>query len=227
LYRGAFLEGFSLHDSPEFDTWSALVREELQRRALTTLSQIAEGYEQQGKLEEASQYARRQLELEPWLEDAFRLPTVGTRTALPRHQTLRAAMDWSYNLLDENERLLLQRLTAFAGGFTLEAAEAVCGSEGLEKDEILDLLMALVNKSLVVAKRQQGEETRYELLETVRQYGLEKVLATGESQWLSNRHWDYYMWLAEQAEPQLRSAGRIIWTHKLILEHHNTHQALE
>jgi predicted ATPase/DNA-binding SARP family transcriptional activator len=161
------------------------------------------------------------------LEDAFRLLTSGTRTTLPRHQTLRATMDWSYSLLDKNERLLLHRLTAFAGGFTLEAAEAVCAGEGLERDEVLDLLTRLVNKSLVVANRQQGEETRYQLLETVRQYAREKLLAAGESQWLSNRHCDYYVWLAEQAEPQLMSAERIIWTRRLILEHHNIDQALE
>lgn len=161
------------------------------------------------------------------LEDAFRLLTAGTRTALPRHQTLRAAMDWSFGLLEEKERLLLQRLPAFAGGFTLEAAEAVCVGEGLGKSEVLDLLTALVNKSLVGANRQQGEETRYQLLETVRQYAQEKQLATGESQLLNNRHCAYYLWLAEQAEPRLRSAERIIWTNKLILEHHNMHQALE
>jgi predicted ATPase/DNA-binding SARP family transcriptional activator len=160
------------------------------------------------------------------LEDAFRILTSSGRTALPRHQTLRATIDWSYSLLDKNERLLLHRLTAFAGGFTLEAAEAVCAGEGLEKCEVLDLLTALVNKSLVVANRQQGEETRYQLLETVRQYAREKLLAAGESQWLSNRHCDYYVWLAEQAEPRLKSGERLIWTHKLILEHHNTHQAL-
>ena len=161
------------------------------------------------------------------LEDAFRLLTGGRRTALPRHQTLRATMDWSYSLLEAKERLLLHRLPAFAGGFTLEAAEAVCAGEGLEKCEVLDLLTALVNKSLVVANRQQGEETRYQLLETVRQYARQKLLDTGESQWLSNRHCDYYLWLAEQAEPRLKSAERLIWTRKLILEHHNTHQALE
>jgi len=161
------------------------------------------------------------------LEDAFRLLTSGTHTVLPRHQTLRATIDWSYNLLEAKERLLLHRLAVFAGGFTLEAAEVVCAGEGLERHEVLDLLTMLVNKSLVVANRKQGEETRYQLLETVRQYAREKLLAAGESQWLSNQHCDYYVWLAEQAEPQLRSAGRIVWTHKLIIEQHNTHQALE
>jgi predicted ATPase/DNA-binding SARP family transcriptional activator len=161
------------------------------------------------------------------LEDAFRLLTGGTRTALPRHQTLRATMDWSFNLLDEKERLLLHRLPAFAGGFTLEAAEAVCAGEGLERQEVLDLLTMLVNKSLVVVNRKQGEETRYQLLETVRQYARVKLLAAGESKWLSNRHCDYYLWLAEQAEPRLKSAERLIWTRKLILEHHNMHKALE
>jgi predicted ATPase len=161
------------------------------------------------------------------LEDALRLLTSGRRTALPRHQTLRAAIDWSYNLLEAKERLLLRRLPAFAGGFTLEAAEAVCRGEGLEHSEILDLLTALVNKSLVVANRKQGEETRYQLLETVRLYALEKLLAAGESEWLNRRHCDYYVLLAEQAEPRLISAERITWTQKLIREEHNLDQAME
>jgi predicted ATPase/class 3 adenylate cyclase len=104
------------------------------------------------------------------LEDRFRLLTGGSRTALPRQQTLRATMDWSYDLLSEPERALLRRLSVFHGGWTLEAAEAVCVAEGIEAEAILDLLTALVDRSLVLYEEQE-EAGRYRLLETVRQYG--------------------------------------------------------
>jgi tetratricopeptide (TPR) repeat protein len=160
------------------------------------------------------------------LEDAFHFLTGGKRTALPRHQTLQATLDWSYNLLDEKERLLLHRLATFAGGFTLEAAERVCAGEGLQEGEVLDVLTGLVDKSLVIADRRQGEETRYTLLETVHQYAREKLPAE-ELARLSTCHCEYYCWLAEQAEPRLRSAERLTWTNKMILERHNVQQALE
>jgi hypothetical protein len=100
----------------------------------------------------------------------FRLLLGGSRTALPRHQTLSALIDWSYDLLSEPERALLRRLSVFAGGWTLEAAEAVCVGERLEGANILDLLTQLVNKSLVVADREQGREARYHLLKTTREH---------------------------------------------------------
>src|SRR5439155_8972105 len=103
------------------------------------------------------------------LNDRFRLLTGGSRTALPRHQTLRAAIDWSYDLLSDPERVLLRRLSVFAGGWSLDAAEAVCHGEGIEDWEVLDLLTALVEKSLVQYEEQEGT-ARYRLLETVRQY---------------------------------------------------------
>jgi predicted ATPase/class 3 adenylate cyclase len=112
------------------------------------------------------------------LDDRFRLLTGGSRTALPRQQTLRAMMDWSYELLNERERTLFRRLSAFAGGFTLEAAEAVCADEQIPSYEIVDLLTNLVSKSLVVFR---DEEARYKLLETVRQYARDKLLETGGS----------------------------------------------
>jgi predicted ATPase len=90
------------------------------------------------------------------LDDQFRLLTGGSRTALPRQQTLRALIDWSHNLLDEEERILLRRLSIFAGGWTLEAAEAVCAGEGVDRSEVLDLLTQLVNKSLVIFEEPDG-----------------------------------------------------------------------
>jgi predicted ATPase/DNA-binding SARP family transcriptional activator len=161
------------------------------------------------------------------LEDAFRLLTSEKRAGLPRHKTLRTTMDWSYNLLDIEEQQLLNRLAVFAGGFTIEGAEAVCGTEPLHRKDILDLLSRLVNKSLVVADQPQGEESRFHLIETVRQYAFEKLVSGGELEVLQTRFCDYYLWLAEQAEPQLKSSGRLVWTYKLILEFHNHHQALE
>jgi predicted ATPase/class 3 adenylate cyclase len=114
------------------------------------------------------------------LDDRFRLLTGGSRTAVPRQQTLRALIDWSYDLLAEAERVMLQRSSVFVGGWTLEAAEAVCAGDGLDHDEVLDVLAQLVNKSLVVADREQGQETRYRLLETIRQYALERLVESGK-----------------------------------------------
>ena len=108
------------------------------------------------------------------LDDRFSLLTQGERTALPRHQTLQAMIDWSYNLLSERETVLLQRITTFAGGWTLEAAEDICAGDGLNTYEILDLLTKLLNKSLIVVERKQGQQARYQMLETIRHYALQK-----------------------------------------------------
>jgi predicted ATPase len=111
------------------------------------------------------------------LESSFRLLATQSRTADPRHKTLRSTIDWSHGLLSEQERALFRRLSVFAGSWTLEAAEEVCAGESIEKDEVLDLLTHLVEKSLVlVAKQHQGgEQARYRLLETVRQDGAQKL----------------------------------------------------
>jgi predicted ATPase/class 3 adenylate cyclase len=140
------------------------------------------------------------------LDRAFQLLTRGNREALPRHQTLRATIDWSYQLLSEPEGKLLRRLSVFAGGGTLEAVEIICSGEGLERDQVLDLLSDLVNKSMVNADRKRQAETRYRLLETVRQYGLEKLHEAGEYKRFQDRHLDYYLALAENIEPQLRTS---------------------
>lgn len=162
------------------------------------------------------------------LDDRFRLLTGGARTALPRQQTLRALIDWSYDILTENERLLLRRLSVFAGGWTLEAAEEVCVGDEIESYEILDLLTQLVNKSLVVViEHSQSGETRYRMLETIRQYAREKLLEVGESEILRDRHRTYFVKLAKQAEPELFRSNQIFWLNKLADELDNLRLALD
>jgi non-specific serine/threonine protein kinase len=161
------------------------------------------------------------------LDDRFRLLTSGSRTALPRHQTLQALIDWSHDLLSENERLLLRYLSVFAAGWTLEAAESVCSDENIQKHEILDLLTQLVNKSLILAERKQGHETRYHMLETIRQYAREKLWAAGEGASMRQRHLAYFVDLAERAEPNLRAFGMVMWLDRLEAEHDNIRVALE
>jgi non-specific serine/threonine protein kinase len=137
------------------------------------------------------------------LDQRFRLLTGGSRAALPRQQTLRATMDWSYDLLTEPERILLNRLAVFAGGWSLEAAEAVCASEPIQRGDVLDLLAQLVNKSLVLADEVGDGARRYRLLETVRQYGRERLLAAGEADAMHQRHATYFLEFGEQLEPEL------------------------
>jgi non-specific serine/threonine protein kinase len=163
------------------------------------------------------------------LDDRFRLLAGGSRTAPPRHQTLRATLDWSYDLLSETERLLLRRLAVFVGDWSLEAAERVCAGEGgdaVEPWEVLDLLTSLVDKSLVVFEEAAGEG-RYRLLETVRQYGQERLSETGEWPPLCTRHLDYFLDLAEGAEPHLRGPEQATWLSRLEAEHDNLLSALE
>jgi predicted ATPase len=153
-------------------------------------------------------------EIDARLDDRFRLLTRGSRTALPQHQTLRASIDWSYELLAEKERVLLRRLSVFAGGWTLAAAEGICSGAGIAAWDVLALLGQLVDKSLVVAE-EQGEELRYRMLETIRQYGHEKLGAGGTEGALSgpgpgeeavavkDQHRDWYLTMAEQAKLDL------------------------
>ncbi|MGD8328320.1 MAG: tetratricopeptide repeat protein [Acidobacteriota bacterium] len=136
------------------------------------------------------------------LDDAFRLLTGGSRTAVPRHQTLRAAMDWSFDLLSAKEKMLLRRLSVFAGGWTLPAAEAICTGEGLEESEIFDLLSRLVEKSLVEVQ-DRGAEKRFRMLQTVRQYNRERLLESGGRGTVRTRHLDYFLRLLEEADPHL------------------------
>ena len=160
------------------------------------------------------------------LVDAFRLLTGGNRTALPRHQTLQAALDWSYDLLSEKERFLFNRLSVFAGGWTLEAAEAVCAGDGIESTEILDLLVHLLNKSLVIAEHEQRDETRYRLLEIVRQYVLMKLVVNHEAITARRRHAEYYLGLAEEVLSYLITPVQPAWFDRMEIEHDNLRAAL-
>jgi predicted ATPase/transcriptional regulator with XRE-family HTH domain len=139
------------------------------------------------------------------LGDRFRLLTGGSRTVLPRHQTLRALIDWSYRLLTEPERIVLRRLAVFAGGWTLEAAEAVCAGTDVDPQDVLDVLMRLVDKSLVVLDP-RSKETRYTLLETIRQYLVERLDDAAESAAARDRHLDYVLAFGERFAPQIRSS---------------------
>ena len=154
------------------------------------------------------------------LDNRFKLLTGGSRTALPRQQTLRALIDWSYDILSIEEQALLRRLSVFAGGWSFEAAEAIC-----DDLNVLDLLTQLINKSLVVVE--QGDETRYRLLETIRQYAREKLLESGKGEEIRNTHLHYFLQIAETAEPNLESFEYLKWSAKLNTEYDNIRVALE
>jgi predicted ATPase len=159
------------------------------------------------------------------LEDAFSLLSGGSRTALPRHQTLHACIDWSYNLLSEVEQTLLQHLSIFAGGWTLEAAEAVAaGAAG--PAAVLDLLGQLVDRSLVIVEQTEDQAVRYRLLETIRQYAQAKLADTGREAAVRDRHLAYFLALAERIEPELRSLGKHVRLNQMAKELGNLRLAL-
>src|SRR4029079_17566188 len=135
-------------------------------------------------------------------DDAFRLLTSGSRTALARHRTLRATMEWSFGLLGGREQVLLRRLSVFAGSFSLAAAEAVCAADPLVAEDILDGVTALVDKSLVYMIAGDGI-ARYQLLETVRQYSCEQLRDAGEAGSIERRHAEYFLGVIEEASPRL------------------------
>ncbi|OKK08196.1 hypothetical protein AMK26_04020 [Streptomyces sp. CB03234] len=154
------------------------------------------------------------------LDDRFRLLTGGSRTVLPRQQTLRAVVDWSWDLLDEPERAVLRRLSVFSGGCDLDAAEAVCGGH------TLDLLGSLVDKSLVVATPTEGGEMRYRLLETVSEYAAERLDQAGDRAAAEHRHLVHYRELARTADPELRGPRQRAALDRLQLEYENLRTAL-
>jgi predicted ATPase/DNA-binding CsgD family transcriptional regulator/Tfp pilus assembly protein PilF len=152
------------------------------------------------------------------LDQGFRLFTGGSRTALPRQQTLRATLDWSYDLLSDAEKHLFNRLSVFVAGWTLEAAEAVCGGDGIDEQDVLDLLQRLVRKSLVVAEEGRDGAARYRLLETLRQYAHERLTAAGDIEKVQRQHASYYSALAAEAE---RGAWDQTWLERLLAEYEN------
>lgn len=137
------------------------------------------------------------------LDDRFRLLTGGSRTALARQRTLHNTVEWSYDLLDEVERTLFDRLSVFAGSFSLQAVEEVCAGQAIRQRDVFDLLSNLVDKSLVATLRDPDGEMRYRLLETLRAYGQERLAERGETDEMGRRHAWYYVALAEREEPVL------------------------
>lgn len=156
------------------------------------------------------------------LDDRFALLTSGSRIAPSRQQTLRATLDWSYDLLTETERELFRQLSVFVGGFTLDALESVALLHSNES--ILDALSRLVDKSLLLVE--QLDQTRYRFLEPIRQYAKDKLNETRESNLIQDRHLNYYLRVAEEAEPNLFGAGQQDWKNRLELDHDNLRVAL-
>lgn len=159
------------------------------------------------------------------LDDCFHLLAGGGRDSEPRQRTLRATLDWSYDLLSEEQRMLFARVAIFSGGFALEAVESVCAGEGLAADEVLEGLGGIVEKSLVVVEESRGE-ARYRLLEPVRQYAAELLRSPAEAGPLARRHAEYFLQLAETLEPELTSAGQARTVERLELEHDNVRAAM-
>jgi tetratricopeptide (TPR) repeat protein len=159
------------------------------------------------------------------LDNMFRLLTTSSRTSLPRHRTLRAALDWSYDPLPPTEQKLLRRLSVFAGGFTLAAVEAVCSGQDLPADDVLDALSQLVDKSLVVAQSSEAN-ARYRIQETVRLYGWSRLEESGEASEIRSRHRGYFLRLAEEAEPHFRGPRQAEWLGHLEREDPNLLVAL-
>ncbi|WP_367134934.1 BTAD domain-containing putative transcriptional regulator [Saccharothrix sp. HUAS TT1] len=163
------------------------------------------------------------------LDDRFRLLATGHRDAPARQRTLRAMIDWSWDLLGDAERVVLRRLAVHVDGCALDAAEAVCAGGGVAADEVVDVLAGLVNRSLVVAPEHSGEP-RFRLLESVADYGRERLREAGEFERVRQRHAAFYLALAERADPELRGAGQLRWLERLDADTANlraAHEALE
>jgi predicted ATPase/class 3 adenylate cyclase/tetratricopeptide (TPR) repeat protein len=155
------------------------------------------------------------------LDDRFRLLTGGDRTAMPRQQTLEATVTWSYDQLSEEERLMFSRLAVFAGSLDLRAAEEVAGFDGIEKNEVLDLVTGLIEKSMLVVQSDDEAGTRYRLLETLRQYARSRLVESGDVEDLRRRHARYFADLAEKGDEELRGPGQYEVFRGLEREHSN------
>ena len=161
------------------------------------------------------------------LGDALGFLTTGDRTQAPRQRTLRAAIEWGYDLLSEDERELFWRLSVFVGGWTLEAADGVGAAGDIRAGEVIDLLGRLVDQSLVVAETRPGEDVpRYRMLEPIRQYALELLERSGEASEVRDRHAALFTSLAERAHTELRGPGQVAWMQRLEQEHDNLRTAM-
>lgn len=160
------------------------------------------------------------------LSDRYRLLTQGSRTALPRQRTLRSLMDWSYDLLTENAQLMWARISVFAGSFELDAAEGICADDALPREDVLDLLAELVDNSVLLRDERDGQ-ARYQLLETIKEYGLNRLRADGELAILRRRHRDWYAGLTATSLAQLENGEQIEAYHRLRAEQANLRTAFD
>jgi len=160
------------------------------------------------------------------LNDRLQLLTTGSRTALPRQQTLRASIEWSHDLLTEREQILFRRLSVFAGSFALDAVERVCTRDGLKAHGTLDVIGRLADKSVLIAEKGDAGLGRFRLLETLRQYGHERLVKAGEVESIERSHCDYYVALSEAADAGMHGAGQAAWLERLEEEHDNLGRAL-
>jgi predicted ATPase len=160
------------------------------------------------------------------LDDRYRLLTGGSQTGRECHQTLRAAIDWSYGLCSAQEQILWGRLSVFSGGFDLEAVEHICADEDIAQDDVCDLVTGLVGKS-IVAREEHGSRVRYRLLETIRQYGRTRLIESGQEKPLRRRHRDYYHSLALRADAAVMSSGQTEWLQRLRPDLPNIRVALD
>ncbi len=158
------------------------------------------------------------------LDDRFRLLTGGSRTALPQHRTLRAVVDWSWELLTDAERMVLRRLAVFSGGASLDAAERVCVGDLVERGEVLELLTALAEKSLLLTEGDSAP--RYRMIGTIKEYARDRLAEAGEADLARHAHLAYFTGLAETAEPHLRRAEQVEWLATLEAEHDNIGSAM-
>jgi predicted ATPase/class 3 adenylate cyclase len=161
------------------------------------------------------------------LNDRFRLLTGGRRTALPRQQTLQALIDWSWQLLDDQEHVLLRRLSVFSGGWALEAAQAIAGFDPLDEFEVFDALEQLINKSLVIVRYLPEGEARYNMLESIRQFAQDKLFAAGEGEMLRDRHVDYFVALVDQFGQSGVGSEFFAWMKRFSLESDNLRAVVE
>src|SRR5205807_807869 len=160
------------------------------------------------------------------LDDQYRLLTGGSRTAVPRQRTLRAAVDWSHQLMGKDDQVLLRRLAVFAGGWTLAAAERVAADDTLDERDVLDVLDRLVARSLVFVEEQDGA-ARYRLLDSIRQYAQEKLVEAGEVVELRRRHLEAFADFVRRAEAELTGPDQAAWLARLATEPDNVRAAMD
>ena len=196
-------------------------------RSITAICQHLDGLPLALELASARSNVLTVQEIAARLDDRFTLLTAGQRTGFePRHQTLRATIDWSYAMLSAEEQTLLNRLAVFSAGCTLDAVEAICSGTGIARGQVLDLISSLVTKSLVVAETTGRSQARYRLLETIREYALGKLDEAGETERIRDRHLNLYLARAEEAAPKQFEAYQQLWLNWLESEHDNLRAAL-